>query len=420
MSSRIFLLLIRDPTLLQAGNNPAQITLVRVLQALKDIVRGDSLEIPGCINVLSVAHRVGYFKTKNEKQLLNQANGVVDVLADNAPDPTVPAYDAQANKWGDIMTQAGGLPAFAPDANNSRMYRKARSRRREIDVARNQLIVRQVNAAKAAFDARQRVRRMERGNQNVTALNVLQDQYNELVQAVNNANQEDVEALTLRRDAASQALQHREQAIAPFRQLYNQLHEKAQRLQNDLDNSQGQHDRDMRNALQLWNYRDYIAKTYLERQGMLMGTPNELPIHGNFYFKKRTDTATPQLALGCSQQQNFPLALFMFIRRIGPGLGGIRNPYLVAGLGGVKIAHWEMEGVDEENVALSYRNIAYGSLDTMADTNMPNPVSPGSTRWFDRMNFHGSEGGWAAVMMAVVQTIFAGYGGAALAAGGDL
>jgi type VI protein secretion system component Hcp len=417
MTSQIFLILGKKPG---AFSGTALVKSILLNQGFW--VRGDSLEIPGAIEIESVAHRVGYLRTEWDEHLLNKndESGELDVLDEDDEEAlaaVAPRYFAR-NKWDSIMGSAAfNDPAFA----NERMYTKARS-------VRSQLTRERQRGRTAYGEQLNRRRALQRR----AAL-----REDELQQNVNQAeldwgnrplgNDEEAQGERQRlggvRDRARLALQNARNnggEIYNLRQQAQAAHQQFTQLRAQWRRERGAFNQRMYAALRQYNYWDVFLKSYLNGQGMLMGNPITLPIHGNFSFNKRTDVATPRLAMGCSQQAEFPLALFLFIRRIGPGIGGIRNPYLVIGMSGVKIVHWEMDGIDKEKVALSYRQIAYGSLDTAADTNYPNVVSPGSTRCFDRMNFHGSEGGWAAKMMAAVQGLFLAYGLAAKAAGGDL
>ncbi|MEQ8788334.1 MAG: type VI secretion system tube protein Hcp [Pirellulaceae bacterium] len=419
MASHIFLLLIRDPTLLQTGDNPGggRLTAVRLIQAFKDVVRGDCLDIPfvGCINVLSVAHRVGYFETEDHRHLLNQMGGGIGDQAGPV------AADYRANMWEDVMTDAAvNDPEFQAGAQNSRMYRKARGERdrltRERDAVGEQMQDHLNRAGRLQQRGQQTLLRLQQAVRTAE-----QDYFRDFPLGRTQQDLLEQQRLTQARDRARQDLVDAQNPLGEVHTLQQQeqaARQQAQLVHQQLQQSLAQYNQDMLDARRQYSFRDFFEKTFLERQGMQMGAPNILPIHGNFFFKKRPDTATPQLALGCSTQQNFPFAFFFFVRRTGPGLGGMRNPFLIVGLGGIKIMHWEMEGINEENVALSYRNIAYGSLDSIADTNLPYVPS---TRWFDRTNFHGSEGGWGAVMMAAFQTAIAVEGGILAATGaGDL
>ena len=54
-----------------------------------------------------------------------------------------------------------------------------------------------------------------------------------------------------------------------------------------------------------------------------------LPDHNGLEFTKHTDNATPQIAYACSSQENLPIALFCFRRKIGLGVSGIRAPFMI-------------------------------------------------------------------------------------------
>ena len=105
-----------------------------------------------------------------------------------------------------------------------------------------------------------------------------------------------------------------------------------------------------------------------------------LPEQKHFKFKKRLDSATPQLAYGCSIQEQFKVALFYFRRKVGFNVAAIPFPYLVIGLENVVIRNHEIGG-DSEELTLSYDRICRGGISQFADTPVPQGIS---TRIFDR------------------------------------
>lgn len=114
-----------------------------------------------------------------------------------------------------------------------------------------------------------------------------------------------------------------------------------------------------------------------------------LPEHGEFTFTKGLDRATPQLAFGCCAQEQFPLALFLFRRKAGFGVGAVKFPYLVCALRKVRISAWKMVEGENEAVTLRYADISWASLGTIADTNTPVPIP--SARTFDMEALAGGE-----------------------------
>ena len=138
------------------------------------------------------------------------------------------------------------------------------------------------------------------------------------------------------------------------------------------------------------------------------GHPISLPPHGELEFSCFPGKQTPQLSFGCMAQEKFPLAIFCFRRRIGPGLGGIRNPQFVIGLKDCMVRDWSIGGNLMESAKLSYNKIAWGAIDVVADTNLPAGFS---LRWFNKSNSEGGEGGFALIVEAVVQAISLTAGG---------
>lgn len=111
--------------------------------------------------------------------------------------------------------------------------------------------------------------------------------------------------------------------------------------------------------------------------GMLKGN---LPDHSHVTFTKRVDSATPQLAYGCTTQEQFKVALFYFRRKVGFNVAAVPFPYLVVGLENVVVRNWELDG-DKETVKLSYDRICWGAISQWADTPVPQGLT---TRIFDR------------------------------------
>src|SRR5207244_1026076 len=64
---------------------------------------------------------------------------------------------------------------------------------------------------------------------------------------------------------------------------------------------------------------------------------DHVPGQGKLEFEKGLDSATPQLAYGCSSQQGFRCGLFFFQRRSGFALNAVVFPYFVLGLQNVLI-----------------------------------------------------------------------------------
>lgn len=114
-----------------------------------------------------------------------------------------------------------------------------------------------------------------------------------------------------------------------------------------------------------------------------------LPEHGEFQFVKMIDRATPQLAFGCCAQERFPLALFLYRKKIGTGIGGIRVPHLVVALRKVRISAWKITGEETEEVTLRYGDVSWASLGQIADTDVPVPIP--SARTFDAEALQGGE-----------------------------
>ncbi len=135
-----------------------------------------------------------------------------------------------------------------------------------------------------------------------------------------------------------------------------------------------------------------------------------LPTHNTFCFTKGIDSATPQLAFGCSAQEKFPLAAFYFRRRIGPGIHGIRMPYLVVGLRRVMISAWGIKGSDHEHVELRYEKICWFAMSQVGDADAPQGVS---IRYWDRDRSSGGEAGmnWATLLSSLTTALVLGAGG---------
>jgi type VI protein secretion system component Hcp len=134
-----------------------------------------------------------------------------------------------------------------------------------------------------------------------------------------------------------------------------------------------------------------------------------IPEHGELEFTKYVDSATPQLAYGCASQEKFPLAIFIYRRKIGLGMGGIRFPYFMIGGFKCKLKGWKIDG-DQETVALHYRKIAWCGFLQWSDTNLS---LPWSTRWFDQEEYKGGQYGAASGIQLIVSAITLIAGGVA-------
>lgn len=130
---------------------------------------------------------------------------------------------------------------------------------------------------------------------------------------------------------------------------------------------------------------------------------SRIPEHGEIEFSKHVDSATPQLAYGCSAQEKFPLAIFFYRRKVGLGMGGIRWPYFVTAAFNCKLTEWEMKD-DGESVSLFYKQISWCGYDQWADTNISYPWS---TRWFDQENYTGGQGGLALAVQLLIADLIA-------------
>lgn len=151
-----------------------------------------------------------------------------------------------------------------------------------------------------------------------------------------------------------------------------------------------------------------FSKDFMPQLGRELWGGNEfiqgkIPEHGEIQFKKYLDSATAELAYGCSAQEKFPLAVFFYRRKVGTGLGGIRLPYFVMGSFKCKIKEWELDG-DEETVSLHYKKIAWCSFDQWADTNVSYPWA---TRWFDQEQVKGGQGEAAMALQMIVAAMVA-------------
>lgn len=138
-----------------------------------------------------------------------------------------------------------------------------------------------------------------------------------------------------------------------------------------------------------------------------------LPEHGEFEFTKMIDRATPQLAFGCCAQERFPLALFLYRKKVGTGLGGIRVPHLVVALRKVRISAWKITGEETEIVTLRYGDISWASLGQVADSDVPIPIP--SARTFDQEALQGGENyssSWAYGIQFLASALCALAGGA--------
>jgi len=116
--------------------------------------------------------------------------------------------------------------------------------------------------------------------------------------------------------------------------------------------------------------------------GALRGS---LPEQGHLSFSKSLDSATPQLAYGCTCQEQFKVALFYYRRKVAFNVASVQFPYMVIGLENVIIRDWSLDG-DSESMKLSYDRICWGAVSQFGDTPVPQGIS---TRVFDRRSQSG-------------------------------
>lgn len=129
------------------------------------------------------------------------------------------------------------------------------------------------------------------------------------------------------------------------------------------------------------NWR-WTGEPPMTEPGALRGS---LPEQQHLSFSKSLDSATPQLAYGCTSQEQFKVALFYFRRKVAFNVASVQFPYMVIGLENVIIRDWSLDG-DAENMKLSYDRICWGSVSQFGDTPVPQGIS---TRVFDRRSQSG-------------------------------
>lgn len=116
------------------------------------------------------------------------------------------------------------------------------------------------------------------------------------------------------------------------------------------------------------------------------GSMKHQPTQGTLKFTKHLDSATPQLAYGCSVQEQYKFAIFYFRRKVALNVSAVQFPYLMIGLEDVMISDWNLDG-DSEAVDLNYNRICWAGVSQLADTSVPQGVS---VRIFDRTTGTGS------------------------------
>ncbi len=141
----------------------------------------------------------------------------------------------------------------------------------------------------------------------------------------------------------------------------------------------------------------------------------KLPDHGDLSFTKWADNATPQLACACAAQEPISWAAFFFRRRIGPGVMGVRLPYLCIIVEQCLISGWEFAGSNTEKVTLKYKRITWASIDQFADTNAPTMLT--STRTWDAAQKEGGETSAGQIVPLILVALTAAAGAVAAAVG---
>lgn len=129
------------------------------------------------------------------------------------------------------------------------------------------------------------------------------------------------------------------------------------------------------------NWR-WTGEPPMTEPGALRGS---LPEQNHFSFSKSLDSATPQLAYGCTCQEQFKVALFYYRRKVAFNVASVQFPYMVIGLENVIIRDWSLNG-DSETMKLSYDRICWGAVSQFGDTPVPQGIS---TRVFDRRSQSG-------------------------------
>jgi len=141
---------------------------------------------------------------------------------------------------------------------------------------------------------------------------------------------------------------------------------------------------------------------------------SRLPSHGDITFTKSIDAATPHLSAGCAAQEVYPLGIFFYRRKTGLGVSAIRNPFFVMGVQKAIITSWSISDMTE-TVTLKYRDIGWCSMESVADTNLPDALK-WSTRSYDGDTQSTEKGGFASDLRTLT-LLFVAAAGALTAVG---
>lgn len=154
----------------------------------------------------------------------------------------------------------------------------------------------------------------------------------------------------------------------------------------------------------------YTGEAPMTEPGAMNGS---LPEQQHFSFTKPLDSATPQLAYGCSTQEQYKIALFYYRRKVSFGVSAVQFPYMVVGMQNAIIRGWSLDD-DSETITMSYDRICWGAISQFADTPVPQGIS---TRFFDRRTGSGGLVDTSALTAFVTTLTAAMYTAAWLAVG---